>query len=238
MFDDAKVVHERLKRAYASSSNVVEATELARKKNEISELAARIQSLANRRAMLRQRNVPLSLASDVVKIKKHCVMIFDRFVESPTASTLTDSNRWVKLEKALTEFIALENAVQNQDWSSYYVSRLFGGVSPELRQQTILTTLPQNFEALKNYRRLYTQLKQHRNSVPATALDLEAVLNCSRELSEIRFVENEDVPISVREFFNATSTGSGASLDLLTPEVVVWLRTNDMLNNYAIRART
>jgi len=237
MLDEAKVAHGRLVKAYAASSNVAEATELAKRKNELSALATKVQSLANRRTMLRQGNVPLSLATDVDKVKKLCAMTLDRFVESPKSSTLTDSKRWVKLEKALTEFNASEDAVQRQDWYGYYFSRLFGGVSPEQRQQTLLTTLPQNSEALRIYKRLYTQLSQYRNLVPANALELDEVHNCSRQLTEILFVENDDVPISVREFFSATSTGSGASLELLTPEVVGWLRTNNMLNNYAVRAR-
>lgn len=237
MLDEARAAHERLTRADAASSNVAEAEALAKKKNELRELAARVGSLANRRGMLRQGDVPLSPALDIDKAKQLCGMILTRFAESPKASTLADKQRWTKLLEALAEFNASEETLQKQDWKGYYSSRLFGGVSPEQRQQTILMTLPKNLEALGLYRSLYKRFAQYRNSVPGTAEELDEVQACSRELSEIRFVENDDVPVAVREFFNATSSGSGANLDLLTPEVIEWLRTNNMLNNYAVRAR-
>lgn len=71
-------------------------------------------------------------------------MILTRFTESPKAVTLADKQRWTKLTESLAEFNTVEETLQKQDWKGYYGTRLFGGVPPEQREQTILMTLPES----------------------------------------------------------------------------------------------
>ena len=235
--DEARKARERLARADAAMSSVEETNALSKKKSELSLLAEKVGALVKRRDMLRQRGVPLSMSPDVEKARKSCSMLLARFTESPKAATLVDKHRWTKLTESLAEFNAAEDALQKEDWKRYYATKLFGGVSPEQREQTILITLPENQEALVRYKRLYKQLSLYRATLPCTSNELEVAQDSSRQLSEIRFIENKDVPSAVREFFNATSSASGANLELLTTEVVDWLRLNGMLNNFAVRAR-
>lgn len=235
--DEARMARERLLRATAAMSSVEEAEALSRKQNELRVSVEKVATLAERRSILRQGGVPLSESSDMVKVKQSCGMLLTRFTDAPKAATLVDKQRWTKFTELLIQFNDAEENLQKQDWKSYYGTRLFGGVPPEQREQTILMTLPENKEALDRYRRLYKKLSLYRADPPSTAKELEEAQESSRQLSEIRFVENKDVPSSVRGFFNATSSGSGANLELLTTEVVDWLRSNDMLNNFAVRAR-
>ena len=235
--DEARKARERLARADAAMNSIKEADELSKKKSELRALAAKVRALAERRDMLRQGGVPLSPPPDVEKARQSCSMILTRFTESPKAVTLVDKQRWTKLTESLAEFNTVEETLQKQDWKGYYGTRLFGGVPPEQREQTILMTLPENLEALALYKGLYKRLSQYRAAVPCTAEELKETQEASRRLSNIRFVENHDVPSAVREFFNATSSGGGAPLELVTTEVVDWLRLNSMLNNFAVRAR-
>lgn len=235
--DEARKARERLARADAAMSSVEETNALSKKKSELCILAEKVGALAKRRDMLRQGGVPLSLSPDVEKARRSCGMLLARFAESPKAATLVDKQRWTKLTESLAEFNAAEDTLQKQDWKGYYATKLFGGVPPEQREQTILMTLPENQEALARYKRLYKQLSLYRAVLPCTAKELEEAQDSSRQLSEIRFIENKDVPSAVREFFNATSSASGANLELLTTEVLDWLRSNGMLNNFAVRAR-
>lgn len=239
ILDEAKVARARLASAEAASSSVAEAEALAKKKNELRALAAKVESLANRRGMLRQGDVPLSAAHDVEKAKQLCRMVLARFTESPKSATLVDKQRWTKLADALAEINVSEETLQSQDWKSYHRSKLFGGASPDQRRQMIIQTLPTNIEALADYTRLYQQFIRYRNVVPNNREELYEVQECSRRLSETdqQFVNNNDVPPVVQLFFSAIATSSGANLDMLTSEVIGWLRTNNMLNNYAVRAR-
>ncbi|MBX9602405.1 MAG: hypothetical protein K2X35_15455 [Bryobacteraceae bacterium] len=235
--DEARKARERLARAVAAMSSVEEAEELSKKKNELRDLAAKVGVLVGRRGMLWQGGVPLSQPPDVERAIQSCRMMLTRFAESPKASTLVDKQRWTKVVSSVAEFNAVEETQQKQDWKEYYSTKLFGGVPPEQREQTILMTLRENQGALELYKRLYKRLSLYRATVPSTVLELNEAHENSRQLSEIRFVENHDVPSAVRIFFNATSSGGGADLKLLTTEVLDWLHANGMLNNFAVRAR-
>lgn len=235
--EEARIVRERLQRADAAMSSVEEAEALSKKKNELRFLVDKVTELSERRCLLKQGGVLLTQTPDVEQARKSCDMIFTRFMESPKAATLVDKQRWTKLTESIKKFNTVEETLQEQDWKGYYKTKLFGGISPDQREQTILMTLSENCTALALYKSYYKRLSQYRSTVPSTALELEEAQESSRQLSEIRFIENSDVPIAVREFFNATSSGGGANLELLTTEVVDWLRSNGMLNNFAIRAR-
>lgn len=235
--DDAKKARERLLRVVVAMSSVEEAEALSRKKSELRALAEKVTTLAERRGLLKRGGVPLSEPPEVERVRQSCSMLHTRFTESPKAATLVDKQRWTKLTESLANFNAVEDDLQKRDWKGYYATKLFGGVPPEQREQTILMTLRDNQEALASYKRFYKQLSQYRAVLPCTGKELEEAQDSSRQLSEIRFVENTDVPSAVREFFYATSSTSGANLELLTTEVVDWLRSNGMLNNFAVRAR-
>lgn len=234
---DAQCVRARLIRAEAATSSIEEAEALAAKRNELKELAGRIVTLACRNTLFREQSVPFSPIPDIEKAKQLISQINARFSESPKAATLVDKKGWSKLISTLTEFNASVEMLQKQDWKAYFSSKLFGGVPPEQRKQTILQALPENRKALELYTKLYQRFSQYRNTIPGNVEALREVLGCSKDLADIKFVENDDVPLPVRAFFNATSVGSGASLDFLIPEVIEWLRTNNMLANYVVRAR-
>lgn len=237
LLDEARNVRARLTRAEASSSGIEEANALATRRDELKELAVRIMMLASRYTLLRAAGIPLTPISNIDTAKQVTTQIRDRFVESPEVSTLTNGKRWTRLVTTLNELKDSAEILQKQDWKNYFNSKLFGGVPPEQRRQTIVLALPENQKALERYTKLYQSFSQYRNTVPSTVEALHEVHVCSKDLADIKFVENDDVPIHVKAFFNATSTGSGANLDFLTPEVIEWLRTNNMAANYVVRAR-
>jgi hypothetical protein len=237
LLDEAQNVRARLTRVEAASSGVEEANALATRRDELNTLVLQIMKLASRYTLLRAEGIPLTPISNIDTAKQVTTQIRDRFVESPKVSTLTNGKRWTRLVTTLNELKDSAEILQRQDWKNYFNSKLFGGVPPEQRRQTILPALPENRKALERYTKLYQSLNQYRNTVPGTVEALHEVHACSKDLADIKFVENDDVPTSVKAFFNATSTGNGANLDFLTPEVIEWLRTNNMLANYVVRAR-
>ena len=54
-----------------------------------------------------------------------------------------------------------------------------------------------------------------------------------KKISEIKFQEN--IPENVKKFFEQTNIG--ASLEYLTEDVMEWLRENDLLSSFVVRAR-
>lgn len=237
LLNESRAVRDRLTRMEDAKTSVDEAMALSAKANELKILAAKVQTLSERNRLLRERDVSRSSSFEVTPTLQIISLSSQRFAESPKSSTLVGGQRWSKLVTALESFSIAAETLQKQDWVKHFGSRLFAGVTPEQRKQTIVQAMPDNKVALETYTRLYQRFNKYRNAVPTSAEDFDEVQLCSDQLAAIKFQENDDVPGPVKAFFNATSSGSGASLDFLTAEVVDWLRTNNMLANYVVRAR-
>ncbi len=237
LLNESRDVRDRLARMEAAKANVVEATSLSAKANELKTWVTKVHSLSERNRLLRQRSVARSSSLDANPVLLAIKHSSERFAESPQSSTLVGGKRWARLAAALDEFSIATEALQKEDWVKHFASQLFAGVPPEQRKQTIVQSMPDNIVALRNYTQWYQRFIKYRNVVPASGEDFDDVQSCSDQLASISFKENDDVPGPVKAFFSATSSGSGARLDFLTAEVVEWLRTNNMLANYVVRAR-
>jgi len=239
MLDEARVARERLARAEAAKLNVEEATELAKKKSKLRDWEAVIKSLAESRVWLQQGGVLSSSVPSADSAKKSCANILERFSESPKNDTLVRNRGWINFLDDLESLKHNEVVQQRINWKEYFTRRLFGGASPVQRKQTLTLSLPANKDAFARYEYVYGLFSKYKSEVPNSKEQFLNVQAWSNQLAKINseFVENADVPVAVQEFFTATSTSDGASLNLLTEEVITWLRTNNMLDNYAVRAR-
>ena len=237
ILDEARAIRDRLIKMESASTSVEETAALCAKANELAVLATRVAAFSRRNLLLRERGVPLSPKQGVDTARQVVNLLSKRFAESPKPNTLVDGQRWMKLTAAMVEFSTSTETLQKQDWVNFFDSRLFAGVSPEQRIQTILQSLPENRVSMATYTDLFRRFRLYRNSVPGTSEEFDAVQLCSDQLGAISFIENDEVPATVRAFFNAVSSGSGASLDFLKVDVVEWLQANKMLANYVVRAR-
>jgi hypothetical protein len=237
LLSNSRAVRERLTNIESAKANVEEAMALSAKGKELEKLAAKVLTISGRNRILREQGVSRSANFEITSVLQIVSLSSQRFAEAPKSTTLVGGQRWTKLVSALENLATSADTLQKQDWVAHFASRLFAGVPPEQRKQTIVESLPENKLALDSYARLYQRFNRYRNAVPTTTDEFDKVHEWSNELGAIQFVENDDVPGPVKAFFNAISSGSGASLEFLTPEVVGWLRTKNMLVNYVVRAR-
>lgn len=229
---DAKAVHERLQGAQSAQSNLAEAQELARLQKSLASKTAALHALVARGTMLAQGGVPLARATGFDAMRKIVNGLRTRFSQLPTSNTLTHGKHWTSLITALDTAIATVEANQRNDWSAYVASSLFAGLPPD-RRKVGLVQIPENKAAFDKYTRLYEKFARYRSTIPAAAQALEELNQLSNELAGIKF--EEDVPKNVEAFINALAFG--ASLELLTPEVMDYLRERDLLGSYVVRAR-
>lgn len=232
LLTDAKAVHERLQGARSAQANLAEAQALAGLQKALATKTAALHALVARGGVLAQRGVPMSSCPGFDAMRKIIDALRTRFGQVPTSNTLTQGKHWTSLMTALDSAIATVDTTQRHDWSTYVATALFAGLPPERRKVGLVQT-PDNKAALEQYTRLYEKFVRYRNTIPATAQALEEVHQYSDALAGIVFEEN--VPKNVEAFINAVSFG--ASLDLLTPEVIAWLREHDLLGSYVVRAR-
>lgn len=232
LLENAKAAHERLQSANAARENLDEADALLGLHKELSAKATKLHTLAARAVLLREHGVVLTPSPDTKAMRKGISNLRKRFDEKTNSSTLTQGQHWKALQTALDGAIAAIEVEQRQDWKNHFATRLFGGLPPEQRKVGLVQT-PDNKLALVQYARLFEEFVRYRNTVASTVEELNALHRCSEALKSITFVE--DVPKAVELFINAVPTG--ASLNLLTPEVIEWLQVQGLLGSFVVRAR-
>ena len=99
--------------------------------------------------------------------------------------------------------------------------------------------LAQNSENKKNltdYRPKFENYNLAKSKVPETSKELHEVRSLAESLNEIytRF-KFDNIPDSVRIFLEKVSEQEGARLDLLTDEVLDYLKRTNTILNYAVR---
>ncbi len=229
---DAKAALERLQIAQDAQANVDEVRRLIDLHKSLADKQLKLHALTARVVMLRNAGVPLSDSPDFQTARKLIGHLRGRFDAQPKANTLTHGKHWNGLLETLEGAIATLETTLRQDWSRYFADHLFPGLPPE-RRRIGLAQIPDNKIALEKYTRLYEKFARYRYTVPATQEAIDDVHALSENLSQIKFEEN--VPKPVEAFVNAIN--NGASLRLLTPEVLEWLRMHDLLDSYVVRAR-
>ncbi|WP_348697901.1 hypothetical protein [Duganella fentianensis] len=232
LITDAKAALERLLLAQDAQANVEEVRSLIDLHKSLVDKQLKLHAVAARSSMLRKAGVPLSDRLDFHSARKLIAQLLDRFNARPKASTLTQGKHLSGLFEALEAAIATLEITLRRDWSQYFAGQLFAGLPPERRRIGLAQT-PDNKIALDTYTRSYEKFARYRNTVPASKEVIDEVHALSQELGRITFEEN--LPESVEAFVN--SINNGASLRLLTPEVLDWLSKQDLLDSYVVRAR-
>jgi hypothetical protein len=234
LLEQAQGLTERLKRAERARASIEEAHALEQLRLELSEKSESINALKQRISLLRTNGVPLVIPPSVTSALTKVMEARGKFEQAPQSRTLRSGRRWTSLIDAVDNVSTVLAQALIENWKNYFSSALFGGAPPDQVRARLAMT-PQNQNALARYSELFRRFAAFRAKVPSTQSEFDDVLHCSSELETIRFIE--DVPESVRTFFETTATARGAGLELLLPEVWQWLRENKLLEAYVVKAR-
>lgn len=232
--DKAQVALLRLNKMREAREGVDEAKALEGLRSQLLQLAAPINLCASNANLLANKGVVLSSVTEIDSVIETVRKTLMRFVEIPKSTTLRQGTRWTGLSSKLEALAIKVGGAQANDWKIFFDGKFFGGLPPTQREAKLILAIPGNKEALDRYKMLYQSFVKYRTNIPKDAEEFMALKAISDQLSEIKF-EDKDIPDDVRKFFEATNTG--ASLDLLTNEVIEWLRSNNLLNRYVVRAK-
>jgi len=233
ILEDAKSTLERLAKVRAAATGANEANAIELLRSALMDMLAPISLLSTNASLLRQKGVDLSPIPELRVVIAAVKTAQERFIESPKATTLRQGTRWTSLTNRLGAIAASGRSAQAIDWGRFFENNYFGGLPPTQRFAKLAAT-PENAIAIKRYQAAYQAFARYRSQPPVDSDDFDTLRLLSNQLTEIVF--QEDVPDDVKKFLDATS--SGAALDLLTPDVLKWLRENELLGNYTVRAKT
>jgi hypothetical protein len=112
----------------------------------------------------------------------------------------------------------------------------FAGDTPTTLRGRLARTA-ENDRALEQYQILHQDLEAAFKAAPADPTAINDVKRLAQRLEETARSFNFDVPEAVKVFLEAVQSVAGAPLDLLTPEVVDWLKQNHSYDAYRISAK-
>lgn len=232
MLKRATEAEAKLQMLIETSADLGEIGQLDQLRQRLTSLNDDASGVAKNAKLLAENKVPLSPQSTLSDFKDATDKLAAKFIETPKSTSVFEGKKWVNFHEKTT--LAIKNAAKSvdTDWAKYFTS-MFGGMPPEQRRSTLITKIPENKVAIDSYTKLYNELMRYKNSIPDTNEDFIVIKNLIKKISEIKFQEN--IPENVKKFFDQTTFG--ASLEYLTEDVMVWLRENDLLSSFIVRAK-
>ncbi len=232
MLKRATEAEAKLKMLIDTSADLVEISQLDQLRQHLINLNTDAANVAKSSKTLAENKVPLSPQSSLTFIKEATDTLAAKFIETPKSTSVFEGKKWTNFLEKITAEIKNAAKLVDSDWAKFFNS-LFGGMPPEQRRSTLIIKIPENKVAIDSYTNLYNNLMGYKASIPEDKEDFITIKNLVKKLSEIKF--HEDIPEDVKKFF--TQTTFGASLEYLTEDVMAWLRKNDLLSSFEVRAK-
>ena len=225
----------RLSRLQDLSSKVEEASNLERLRQDLNRRVEKLEPQLHKQALLQAHDIAVSLPPGAVKAARRADGLLERFKSEPTAATLKKGQTWQRL---LDELDGATSDFSQAVFAAWRRSRegFFAGDTPA-RLRGRLARTAENDRALEQYRTLHQALDAAFTDAPTDSTTIDQVKRLAKQLEAAAHAFNFDVPDAVKAFLEAVQSVAGAPLDLLTPEVVDWLKTNHSLDAYRISAK-
>jgi hypothetical protein len=100
----------------------------------------------------------------------------------------------------------------------------------------VSSTLPEQTAKVVAYRSTFERAEAAGRKLPASSADIDRFQTYANQCQQaVTELENQSISPAVVAFFKATSTPAGATLGLLTPEVLEFLRASGLVARYRIR---
>lgn len=148
---------------------------------------------------------------------------------------LATDSLWTRLTTAAESANELVQEAARARWRQF-VENLGHVDSPSVIEGRMLKT-PANEALLATYKQQHARYQAAaRSDLPTSAVTQEELANAVAALQGLREQLKGTAPDAVRQFLKATET-SGAALELLTPEVMEWLRANDDPARFVIKPK-
>jgi hypothetical protein len=148
---------------------------------------------------------------------------------------LATDSLWTRLTNAAESANELVQEAARARWRQF-IEHLGHVDSPSVIEGRMLKT-PANEDLLATYKQQYARYQAAvRSDLPSSAATQEELANAVAELHGLREQLKGTAPDAVRLFLKAIET-SGAALELLTPEVMEWLRANDDPARFVIKPK-
>jgi hypothetical protein len=206
------------------------------RKKELQECAEPLKNLAKKSMLLCSYDVPLSSSIEVDPVDKLITILTqcsDDLTEIPNESSLKKGRRWSKLLENLKKLSDDIAANQETNWKEFFNGNFFEGSPPSMLKHKINQSR-ENLRKFDTYTSLYSKFASLGSKIPEDKDELKKLREISDKLGNIKLIF-EDLPPGVKMFLDAVAMGAG--LETVTPEIIDYLRKNDLLSGYVVNKR-
>lgn len=228
-------LRERLARIDQMSVKVTEAGALEDLRSELSRRTDKLGPALATQALLAKADIPAPSPPSIVNLRTRAADLLRKFRAEPTSATLKRGQAWQNLLKQ-ADTAGGDFAVSILESWRTYRGRVFAGEAPATIRNRLARTQA-NEDAFERYRGLHQRLQAAFQQLPQDAASIEQVKQLAKQLEAAAQGFDFDVPEAVKAFLEAVQSVAGAPLDLLTSEVVDWLRANNSFDAYRISAK-
>ncbi len=226
----------RLSRLYDLSAKVQEASDLERLRQDLSRQVEKFEPQVQKQALLQANAVAVASPARVVKMARRAAGLHEKFQVEPTAATLKKGKTWQalldELDEAGSEFCEVVLTAWRRARRDF-----FAGDTPATLRGRLARTA-ENDRALDQYRTLHQALDTAFSAAPADQAAIDQIKRLAKQLEMTAQAFDFNVPEAVKRFLESVQSMGGASLDLLTPEVIDWLKANHSFDAYRIIAKS
>jgi len=185
---------------------------------------------------LRTAGVAISIeANQATSARVQLTELRSAFAESRSSRDLTAGNRWPRLQASFAKVANALSQAAEDAWQDFKVTQLSFEAPENIKPRLPLT--PENERALRTYQAEYTALSQELRMPASRRPPVQQMLRRAETLRRAIADMKHDCPPAITAFLAAVSTTTGVSLAQLTPEVLDWLRENELLGRYVVRLR-
>lgn len=230
----AKKLRSRLEALDQTSSNVAEVSALEGLRVSLATRAEKLEPELANETLLTTAGIAVAKPASLLAVQKRAKGLLEKFQAETKAATLKRGKSW---EALLQEVNVASRELATAAFTAWKQHRqsVFAGETPtQLRGK--LARTPANDEALEDYEVHYTRLRTAFETFPSDKDALARPAKIAAELERIAKKFDFQVPAEVKQFLEAVLSVKGAQLHLLTPSVLEWLKENDGLDSYAVRA--
>lgn len=232
LLERCQSLQDKRKRLIRLHSNTQETTTLQSHASKLNDAHTEFsRAVVLRRALLAENvTLPNLEPQKVQAVAEALGRIRGRFTKDPSRQALVADNDWPVLTDGMKGLLSYIRSSCRQGWQDYADD--FFAKTTIVENMVVKTDT--NIACLKEYKKLLGELTarvsdwESIDSVRTFKTKGKRLLELAQELN------NFHAPDDVKKFLEAVSTNGGAPLDLLTDEVVAWLKEQNMFSKYKI----
>ena len=225
-------LQKRIDHLKSMQETAAESAALSKRLAEVRELEENVRTSLNKIRLLKENQIPFDkTVIDQVDPTTPLRRIIERFDERPEAASLSKGRDWTALQEKAGDWGKTLGLEASRSWKNF-LNSLSQGQSPDGLKAKLAQT-DANKRTLAAFSPIYNELQSLKNEFPNDRAVVTKALTLSEQLKEISEAFDYDVPEDVRVFLAAIHKG-GASLELLTEEVLSWLGEQRSADQYQI----